>query len=151
MRISCYFNKQFIPMAPFVEVIIVSEEYNLNHTIDFLIDSGASTSLLLDKDIKMLGIDVTKLNPSEKKVYGIGGAVKTYLLPNIQLIFKTTDNNVYKMKLDALIGLHDIEKADKNMKQMVSVMPSLLGRDVIMKFKFMCDGKNKNVYLEGEG
>ncbi|MEE8185989.1 MAG: hypothetical protein V3T96_06315, partial [Thermodesulfobacteriota bacterium] len=76
VRIKGYLNHYYEPPAPFVEGVLSSENFN-HHSLDLLIDSGASATILLDKDVEALGIEVNKLKKHEKDISGIGGTIKT--------------------------------------------------------------------------
>ena len=67
MRIEGYFDPEFKPNAPFIDAIIISSRAGLYHKVRFLIDSGASVTIILDKDVRDCGIDVCKLKRMKKK------------------------------------------------------------------------------------
>jgi len=66
MRIPCYFDTRFEPPAPFVRATVDLKSLNIRGPIHFHIDTGASMTILLDKDINYLGIDVRSLERAEK-------------------------------------------------------------------------------------
>jgi len=70
MRIPCYFDTRFEPPAPFVRVTVDLKTLNIRGTIYFLIDTGASTTVLLDKDVNFLGINVRRLKRAERDIGG---------------------------------------------------------------------------------
>jgi len=66
--------------AGFVNAHLISEEMNIDETVEFLADTGASRTTLLDKDVICLGIECDKLRRYEQDMSGIGGSVETYVI-----------------------------------------------------------------------
>jgi hypothetical protein len=148
MRIPCYFDPRFEPPAPFVRVTVDLKSLNLRGTIYFLIDTGASTTVLLDKDVNFLGIDVRRLKRAERDIGGIGGLISTYVVEDASLFFRTEDGGVVEEKLQLLVGRHELSGLSYIERALIMRLPSLLGRDVIYRFKFVCDRYNNEVFLE---
>ena len=69
MKIEGYFDPDFKPPAPFVDAIIISEKAGIRHKVSFLIDTGASMTILLDKDVKDI-----KENPGYTFIVGKGNS-----------------------------------------------------------------------------
>jgi len=148
MRISCYFDPRFEPPAPFVRVTVDLKSLNIRGTIYFLIDTGASTTVLLDKDVNFLGIDVRRLKRAERDIGGIGGLISTYVVEDASLFFRTEDGGVVEEKLQLLVGRHDLSGLSYIERALIMRLPSLLGRDVIYRFKLVCDRYHNEVFLE---
>jgi len=51
--------------AGFINAHLISQEVGISEIIEFLVDTGASRTTLLDKDVIYLGIDYGKLRKSE--------------------------------------------------------------------------------------
>jgi hypothetical protein len=148
MRIPCYFDPRFEPPAPFVRVTVDLKSLNIRGTIYFLIDTGASTTVLLDKDVNFLGIDVRRLKRAERDIGGIGGLISTYVVEDASLFFRTEDGGVVEEKLQLLVGRHDLSGLSYIERALIMRLPSLLGRDVIYRFKLVCDRYHNEVFLE---
>jgi hypothetical protein len=148
MRIPCYFDPRFEPPAPFVRVTVDLKSLNIRGTIYFLIDTGASTTVLLDKDVNFLGIDVRRLKRAERDIGGIGGLISTYVVEDASLFFRTEDGGVVEEKLQLLVGRHELSGLSYIERALIMRLPSLLGRDVIYGFKFVCDRYHNEVFLE---
>jgi hypothetical protein len=148
MRIPCYFDPRFEPPAPFVRVTVDLKSLNIRGTIYFLIDTGASTTVLLDKDVNFLGIDVRRLKRAERYIGGIGGLISTYVVEDASLFFRTEDGGVVEEKLQLLVGRHELSGLSYIERALIMRLPSLLGRDVIYRFKFVCDRYHNEVFLE---
>ncbi|MEW6618593.1 MAG: hypothetical protein AB1422_04485 [bacterium] len=68
MRIEGYFDYSFKPIAPFVDAVIYSETIGVTEEISFLADTGASMTILLDKDVEVTGLEVSRLRRADKSV-----------------------------------------------------------------------------------
>jgi len=82
--------------APYVVAILVCEKLNLRKLVDFLIDTGASRTTILDSDAIQLGIDYSKLERLKEGTTGIGGVVDTFILPQVKLLFRTEDGSIHE-------------------------------------------------------
>lgn len=148
MRISYYFDNRFEPPAPFIKVMLESRVLGFRKPVCFHVDTGASATILLDKDIYYLGIAVERLRKSDRRIGGIGGLIQTYVIEDAVLLFRAESGEIIKEKLNLLVGVHDLSKLSSEERSLVIHMPSLLGRDVIYKYRFICDKNRNEVYLE---
>ncbi|MFQ5710868.1 MAG: hypothetical protein ACE5GD_03715 [Candidatus Geothermarchaeales archaeon] len=148
MRIKGFLEGKFDPPAPFVKAILNSKSLNLSKLIDLHIDTGASTSIILDKDVRYLKLDVAKLKKAERNIGGIGGVINTYAIEDANLMFRTEDGSLHREGLRMLVGKHDLTKLDAESRRLILLMPSLLGRDILRRYKLVYDERSKEVYLE---
>lgn len=148
MKIYGYFDDRYEPPAPFIEIILTSKSLGIKRIVDFHIDTGASVSMLLDKDIQSLNIDTTKLKVSRTCISGIGGAIDTYLVDDAEFAFKTENGKLHSEKLKLYVGRHDLSKFTEVDRLKIMGIPSLLGRDILYRFRFVCDKRRKQLYLE---
>ena len=63
-------------------------------------------TILLDKDINYLGIDVRSLKRAERDIGGIGGLISTYVVEDATLFLRTEDGEIIEEKLQ-------LQKIDK--------------------------------------
>jgi len=148
MRIKGFLERKFDPPAPFIEAILVSESLHMSKLVNFHVDTGASASIILDKDVRYLKVDATRLKKAERNVGGVGGVINTYVIEDANLMFKTEDGSLQKEGLRMLVGKHDLMELDAESRTLVLVMPSLLGRDILRRYKFVYDERSNEVYLE---
>lgn len=148
MRIRGFLEKKFDPPAPFVEAILVSKGLHITKLVDLHIDTGASSSIILDKDSRYLRLNVTELKKAERDVGGVGGMIDTYIIEDANLMFRTEDGSLCKEKLKMLVGAHDLAKLDVQSRKLILFMPSLLGRDVLRRYRLIYDEPTNEVYLE---
>lgn len=135
--------------APFLSAHIHSALLSLDSDIDFLIDTGASRTVLLDKDVHFLGIDVVRLQKPEKNLSGVGGSVETHIIEDAILSF-LADGKFFEMDLPIFVLSHDLSKMHLEERNRILRMPSLLGRDVINNFHLHLS-KDKNTVLLSPG
>jgi hypothetical protein len=137
MRIEGYFDYSFKPIAPFVDAVIHSEVLGFTEEVSFLVDTGASMTILLDKDVEIMGLDVSRLRCADKPVGGIGGIVNTYIIDDAKIVFET-DEGYTSQDLVLFVGIHDLSRADEETKRRILTMPSLLGREIVDEFDLHC-------------
>jgi len=70
------------------------------------------------------------------------------VIEDATLFFKSEDGRVIEEKLGLSIGAHDLSKLSPEEKLLIIRMPSLLGRDIIYRFRLVCDRNHNEVYLE---
>jgi len=148
MRIPGYFNKRFQPPAPFIRITVESKSQRIKRPLHFHIDTGASLTVLLDKDTSYLGIDVEKLKRAERNIGGLVGLINTYVIEDATLFFRAEDEEVIEEKLCLFVGAHDLSKLSPEEKVLIMRIPSLLGRDIIYRFRLVCDRNRNEIYLE---
>jgi len=148
MRIHGYFDDHFEPPAPFVRVVLKSRSLGLSYPLGFHVDTGSSVTIVFDRDVELLGIDVGKLKKAERNVGGIGGMVNTYVIDDAELLFRTHDNKIRIEKLHLFVGKHDLARLSPIESDMIMRVPSLLGRDILYRFILVCDKRKEKVYLE---
>ncbi|MBC7090776.1 MAG: hypothetical protein H5T50_02535 [Nitrososphaeria archaeon] len=51
-------------------------------------------------------------------------------------------------KLPLLVGVHDLPRLSSEERTLIMRLPSLMGRDVIYRFRLVCDKSRDEIYLE---
>jgi hypothetical protein len=148
MKIYGFLNKEYEPPAPFVKVLLISKNLNIRKFLDLCIDTGASSTIILDKDVKYLRLNLKELKRAEKSIGGIGGLVDTYVIEDAKIIFKTEEGIFYEKNLSLFVGVHKTDKLTEYEKFLVAKLPSLLGRDIIREFNFIFNEKENIVLFE---
>jgi hypothetical protein len=119
------------------------EKLGIRKTIEFLLDTGASRTTILDNDAIRLGIDYGKLKRFKPGTLGIGGMVETFILPNVKILFRT-ENGFHEEKLEEVFVLrHKVKEIERIRK-----LPSLLGRDVINKYVILLERVGEVVLIQ---
>ena len=148
MRIRGFLNKDFYPPAPFVKALLISENLDLRRFIDLHIDTGASSTIILDKDVRYLKLDVKSLKKAERNIGGIGGSINTYTIDDAVIVFKTEEGKLHKKELTLLVGVHRLDKLEEDERKLLMRIPSLLGRDILRNFKLVYNEKSGDVHME---
>ena len=105
-------------------------------------------TVLLDRDVNYLGIDVGCLKRADKDIGGVGGLINTYVVEDAALFLRTEDGGIIEEKLRLFSGIHNLSRLPDKERALIMRLPSLLGRDVIYRFKLVCDKNRDEVYLE---
>lgn len=148
MTIPGFYDESFIPPAPFINSVLESKTLQISSPVKLHIDTGASVTMLLDNDVKRLAIDVRKLPRTERPLTGIGGAVDAYVIRDGTLLFITDEGSTVEARLPIYVAYHRMARLKPEVRQLIMRLPSLLGRDLINRYKLLCDGVNKEVTLE---
>lgn len=131
--------------AAFVAALFSSASLGiLEEEVDFLIDTGAVRTTIMDRDAKRLGINYRKLRKYEQKMTGIGGSVDTYVIEDSTLTFFADKNERHKESIKIMVLKH--VKLDGKIER----LPSILGRDVIGKYHLIYSKPSGKVYLTDE-
>jgi len=121
---------------------------NLHRPIEFLLDSGASRTTILDNDAVKLGINYSKLGKFEKGTTGIGGVEDSYILPEVRLIFRTTEGLYEEHMKEVFVLKHEVK--DRETEERIKRIPSLLGRDFLDKYIVIFHRRTRTVVISDE-
>ena len=151
MRIRGFLSRRFEPPAPLIEASIYLPSMGERQLI-LLIDTGASATTILDSDAGRFGITLEyareNLRPAPRKVLGIGGVAETYMIEGAELTLTQEDGLEVGEALDLYIVLHDPETLSDEVRGLILRLPSLLGRDLINRYRLYIDAGRDEVYLE---
>lgn len=148
MRIRGFLNRDFYPPAPFIKALLIAESLGLRRFIDLHIDTGASSTIILDKDVRYLKLDVKSLKKAERNIGGIGGLINTYTIDNTVIVFKTEEGKLHKEELTLLVGVHMLDKLEEDERKLLMRLPSLLGRNILRKFRRVYNERSNDVHME---
>lgn len=131
--------------------LIVSLPGRVLHT-RFLLDTGASKTLLSEKTAMELGVDYRKLRRDPVPILGFGGrgGVEIYILPGpVLLILKSDDGHDDSVEMDEM-RICRITTRDPIQQKLKDIMPNLLGADFLNKSGYVLyyDCRNMIAYLE---
>lgn len=146
MRVKGFFRQD--NNAPYITATIIQDELNLNHHAPFLVDSGASSTVIADTDAVDLGIDYDRLQKLQQGMIGIGGAVETFILPSVKLVF-AADNGIYEEEMERIYVLRH-SATDPIQKARIERIPSLLGRDFLNKYAVLLRKSDDTVLITDE-
>jgi hypothetical protein len=140
MKITGYINYGYRPPAPFVTASILLKELNLKARLPLLVDTGASNTIIMWRDVERLGIDVSKLKP-EREFSGIGGLIEAKPILST-LIFRSESGQPVKEEVEA----HVVTSTCPHPR--LKLLPSILGRDIINRYALNYKFENRETSLE---
>jgi len=119
--------------APYVEASVYFPRLKIRGYVSFLVDTGASGTVLMPADTKKLSVDFGTLrNPTVS--HGIGGFSKGF---NEQVVLGFTDRrHVYGYEIEIEVA----SPAGEN-----ELLPSLLGRDILDRWRLVIDHSNGHI------
>lgn len=136
---------RFIGDAPYFVVHLRSARFQ--GLVWLLADTGASRTTLLDRDIRVLGVPAEAMEPALLPIVGIGGSVRSFLVRDVEITL-ASDGGDISLRQDLWIVQHDLERLPSEEVSRILRLPSLLGRDLINRFRFRCDYQSGIVQLE---
>ncbi|MEM4310926.1 MAG: hypothetical protein QXX95_00860 [Nitrososphaerales archaeon] len=137
-------DRSFSPPAPAFKAFISIEKLKVKGYII----SPRYWSLChrhMDRDRELLGIGINGLEKAPTRIGGIGGLVDTYIARDAKIILKTLEGEHVEI-LDVLVLKHDFSRLSGEEIRRMLAIPSLLGRDVMRKFKLIYS-KQRNMLL----
>ena len=103
---------------------LIIERFAVDDHVDFLVDTGADSTVLHPMDGKRLGCRYDLLQGAPRSVYGIGGSQDCYS-EEATIVFDDDDGRfAFHLAIDIILP-------DPNPEAVVNELPSLLGRDFI--------------------
>lgn len=121
---------------PFVDAHLVFPTLGLAGRVPLLIDTGADTTLLAPTNALRLGIPLTQLPPGPLSA-GVGGTMPTVLAPAA----------ITLGGLNFPLTLPILAPATTSQAQVLSTIPSLLGRDILAYFALFFEQRTQRVLL----
>ena len=115
---------------------------DIDETIEFLVDTGASRTTLLDKDAIYMDIDYERLKRYKRDFSGIEGSVETYIISDALIILEGE-----KIENPIFVVRHPLEKMDEEEKIKILRIPSIMGRDVINRFRLIFNKEKNEIKL----
>lgn len=116
----------------------------LRQEVDFLVDTGAVKTAILDWDAKVLDIDHRRLSPYRYRLPGIGGSVDTYAVTDSTLTFTTDEGGSHEERIEVLVIKH------ARLNGRVEKLPSILGRDILERYHLIYSKPYQKIYFTDE-
>jgi hypothetical protein len=136
---------RFIGDAPYFAVHLRSAYFQ--GLVWLLVDTGASRTTILDRDVKLLGIPAGTLEPALLPIVGIGGSVRSFLIRGVEIALASEGGDVL-LRQDLWVVQHDLGQLPPEEVSRILRLPSVMGRDLINRFHFTCDYQAGIVRLE---
>jgi hypothetical protein len=138
LHIECF--QDFNDKRYYVPVFVISKHLELVFKINFLVDTGASTTLLSWNEVPYATLQT---NLREDKIYtAMGGSFKAFVLPECSLFFYT-NTGIYNLEIGDL-GLSNYLTIDG---RLCPAVPSVLGIDILNKFTISFSNNLERLFL----
>ena len=141
MKVRGYVDSSYPTPAPFVRMFVVLRELQVEAALSMIVDTGASNTLILWKDIGRLGIDSSRLAGVEKEFMGIGGTI-TSRKTRAVVEFATEYGEAVKEEIQMFIASSPCPHPR------LMLLPSVLGRDVLNRYDLTYRPRVDEVYME---
>lgn len=135
----------FIGDTPYFAVRLQSPHFQA--LVWLLADTGASNTALLDRDIRLIKIPFTALEPLAMPMVGIGGSVRSFLVRNVNFTF-ASDEGDFTLQQDLYLIRHNLDQLPPEEASRILRLPSVLGRDILNRFHLSYDYRTGIVQLE---
>ncbi len=127
---------------PYVQGRFYVPSLKIMSTVDFLVDTGADTTMLGLRDGQLLDIDYAALQLPVKDMLGVGRTASTASVKAALGVFDTFSQSIYvrmyRIQLDLLMPPRDEDEDEGKHENALSV-PSILGRDILWRWRIDCD------------
>lgn len=128
----------------YVRPVLMCPQLGINSPIRMVVDTGASRTVISERDALRLNIDYSTLTP-EPDALGVGGLVKCYSAGQAALTFKVSRNSWHTERLDSLHFLKC--ESDDPIERLASLrLSSLLGIDILDRYSVRFT--RTRIYLE---
>lgn len=144
MRLNGYFKAGPLEAA-YITAVLAIPNLRVTHKIEFLIDTGATRTAILDRDAATVGIPYSRLSRMKAPLLGLGGVVGTYAAKHAEIYFKADNSSEHKETLQELVVVKHMD-VDGNVLR----IPSVLGRDILNKYRLIYDNRNDLVTITDE-
>ncbi len=124
-----YFKSEQNISRPYVFAKLYFPDFDLEQSIELLVDSGADATTISAKDALRIGLDYAEFDEFAWAT-GIGGRIKAF---PVKTILKM-DSYVKEILVDVLAFWVGYEPSEESLRRELLELPSLLGRDVLEEF-----------------
>lgn len=119
---------------PFVAAHVNVSSQRIFGEVSFLVDTGADSTVLMPVDADRLGVQYGRLSETTTST-GMGGHSEDFL-EQAQLVFRD-DGDV--------LHIYDIALVIARRRPDILILPSLLGRDVVSRWRLLMDKSGESI------
>ena len=131
--------------APFFRAWVRSDGFQ--GALLLLADTGAARTTILDFDAKLLGVPYGDLPAAPRPMAGIGGVVRSFVARDVEVRIGFP-GPVLVLRQDLYVTRHDIQGLAPAEMLRIMILPSIMGRDIIDRFRFVYEHATGTVLLE---
>lgn len=126
----------FVRGAPYFPVYLHTASFH--GAVLLLADTGASRTVILDRDARALAIPAHALTPAPRSIVGVGGSVRSSVVLNVRITL-ASDMGDFVVRQDLSVIQHDFRSLSPAEAGRILRLPSVMGRDLINQFQLLCD------------
>lgn len=127
-----------IERRPYLQGRLLIPSLRIDGYVDFCVDTGADVTLLSLGDGQSLGIAYDALALPVHEMHGLGGEAPVSSISAVLLFREVLSQSIYDrlyaIKLNMLLPPADNKKEPEILR-----IPSLLGRDILRRWRMDCD------------
>lgn len=125
---------------PAVRGLVTISLMGIQHTVNFLVDTGADVTCLHHPDVSVAGVNPQLLEEVSQaaRFGGVGGAADYFVTPARVDFLEEPDRKTVSYNIDLCIAASSQEGLNK---------PSLLGRDILNQHLMVYDPRNGRLEL----
>jgi len=97
--------------------------------------------------MRLLNIPAETLEPTILPLVGIGGSVRSFLARDVEITLASDEGDV-GFRQDLWVAQHDLAQLPPDEASRILRLPSVLGRDLLNRFRFTCEYQAGIVALE---
>jgi hypothetical protein len=101
----------------------------------------------MDGDARRLNLRTKEMPPSSSPIIGIGGSVPSYLIQDVEFQFAASQGDFIHGQ-NLWVVRHNMNILSSKEASRILRLPSLLGRDILNRFRFLVDYRKHLVTLE---
>lgn len=144
MRLKGYFRAGPLEGA-YTTVVLALPKLGIRQNIELLIDTGATKTTILDRDAITMGIPYNRLPRLKQPLLGLGGVVETYVAKDAEIYFRADGDAEHRESISELLVVKHA-----NVDHNIMRIPSVLGRDILNKYRLIYDKNRELVAITDE-
>jgi len=119
--------------------------------IKFLVDTGALGSSISEKEATLMGIDIDSLPYFKGESVGFGGSFKPKIINRPVTLTFESGKDSKKIRYDSGFKVTVVppNTDPEERKKLLQYMPSVLGMDILYKFRTCIDERTVELTYEG--
>ncbi len=140
---------RIVDSSPIFRAFFACPERKAQDFLKFLVDTGTERTMLSQTTAERMGIDVSSLPRSPRRMLTVAGHSENKVLENVVFVLKSDDGKSEEIRLNDIRVHRIVTKSASDRKSLLAI-PNLLGTDLLRegKFKFVLDYEKGETYLE---
>lgn len=142
------FTGLVINRQPIISVLFEVKAFKVSKIVSFLVDSGAKTSAITEKEATIMGIDSSSLNYAKVEAIGFGGKFKNKIINREVILTFRSNQDEHRIKLGSfLVNCVPPNLRGEEREQLIRLTPNVLGMDILRMFRTCVDANHVELTL----